>query len=397
MKHLKEVVIVAASRTPVGAFMGVLKDIPATKLGSLVVADLIKKSGINSNLIDEVIMGNVLAAGEGQAPARQAALGAGLDKSVQCMTINKVCGSGLKSVMLAAQAIMVGDADVVIAGGMENMSQVPYYLPKFRAGSKMGHQEIVDGMIKDGLWDVYNDFHMGSAAELCSDSCNISRDEQDEYAIQSYKRTQNAQNQGLFDEEIVAISIPQRHGDPVLVAEDEDPKKVNFDKLKGLKPAFKKDGTVTAANASSINDGAAALLLMSLEKAQQLGLQPMVKIIAQSSAAKLPEEFTTAPADSINKALKKANLSLNEIDLFEINEAFSVVALANNKILSLPDDKVNVNGGAVAIGHPIGASGARILVTLLHAMKQRGAKIGLASICIGGGEASTLIVESFVG
>lgn len=394
MNQLKEVVIVAASRTAVGAFMGELKDIPATKLGSIVIEDLLQKSGLKKELVDEVIMGNVLVANEGQAPARQAALGAGLDKSVQCMTINKVCGSGLKAVMLAAQAIMVGDADVIIAGGMENMSQVPYYLPNYRAGSKMGHQQIVDGMIKDGLWDVYNDFHMGSAAELCADSCNISRDEQDTYAMESYKRAQNAQSKGLFSDEIVAVSVPQRKGDPLRITMDEDPGKVNFDKLKSLKPAFKKEGTVTAANASSINDGAAALLIMSSEKAKELGLTAMVKIIGQSSVAKLPEEFTTAPADSITKTLKKTNLQITDIDLFEINEAFSVVALANNKILKLPAEKVNVNGGAVALGHPIGASGARILVTLLHALKQRNATTGLASICIGGGEASTVIVEA---
>ncbi|KAA3611280.1 MAG: thiolase family protein [Calditrichaeota bacterium] len=393
MKNIKEVVIVSATRTPVGTFMGTLKDVPATKLGSIVIKEALERSKIDSALIDEVIMGNVLAANEGQAPARQAALGAGLDENVQCMTINKVCGSGLKSVMLAAQAIMVGDADVIIAGGMENMSQVPYYLPKLRSGSKMGHGQVVDGMIKDGLWDVYNDFHMGNAAELCAKNCDVSREAQDEFAILSYKRAQEAQSKSLFKNEIVDVEIPQRKGNPLVFSEDEGPSKANFDKMKTLRPAFAKDGTVTAANASSINDGAAALLLMSAEKANELGLKPMAKIVAQSSAARLPEEFTTAPADSIKKTLKKADLTINDIDLFEINEAFAVVTLINNRLLEIPVEKVNVNGGAIAIGHPIGASGARILVTLLNAMQQRSAKRGLASICIGGGEASTVIVE----
>lgn len=393
MASLKEVVIVAASRTAVGSFMGALKDVPATKLGSIVIEDLIKKSAIDKDQVDEVIMGNVLPANEGQAPARQAALGAGLSKAVQCMTINKVCGSGLKSVMLAAQAIMVGDADVIIAGGMENMSSVPYYLPKLRSGSKMGHQQVVDGMIKDGLWDVYNDFHMGNAAELCARTCDISRAEQDEFAILSYKRAQDSQSKNLFSDEIVPVEIPQRKGDPIVFNADEGPGQTNFDKLKSLKPAFDKEGTVTAANASSINDGAAAVMLMSVDKAKELNIKPLARLVAQSSVAKAPEEFTTAPTDSIKKTLTKANLSLNEIDLFEINEAFAVVTLINNRLLGIPIEKVNVNGGAIALGHPIGASGARILVTLLHAMQQKNAKRGLASICIGGGEASTVIVE----
>lgn len=393
MEQIKDVAIISASRTPVGNFMGVFKDIPATRLGSIVIKDVLKKSGINPELVDEVIMGNVLPANEGQAPARQAALGAGLNNAVQCLTVNKVCGSGLKAVMLAAQAIMVGDADAVIAGGMENMSMVPYYLPKFRSGNKMGHQEIVDGMIKDGLWDVYNDFHMGKAAEMCANSCNISREAQDEYAVLSYSRAQHAQKNGLFDEEIVAVEVPQRRGDPVLIKEDEGIWQTNFEKLKTLKPAFDKNGTVTAANASSINDGAAAVLLMSEEKAIQLGLTPLAKIIAQSSSAKLPEEFTTAPADSIKKTLQKVDLKLTDIDLFEINEAFAVVALVNKNLLEIPPEKLNINGGAIALGHPIGASGARILTTLLYAMKQKKVKRGIASICIGGGEASTVIVE----
>ena len=394
MAEIREVVIVSAARTPIGSFNGALKDIPATRLGSIAIKAAIDRAGIDAKLVDEVIMGNVLPANEGQAPARQAALGAGLDKSVQCMTINKVCGSGLKAVMLAAQAIMVGDADVVVAGGMENMSQVPYYLDKARFGYKMGNAALIDGMIKDGLWDVYNDFHMGDAAELCADECNISREAQDAFARQSYTRALEAQKNGLFKEEIVPVEIPQRKGDPVLFSDDEEPGKVRFEKIPALRPAFKKDGTVTAANASSINDGAAALVVMAKEKADALNIKPMVKIVAQASAAKEPQYFTTAPADAINKALKKAGLTTNDIDLFEINEAFAVVSLINNRLLDLPEEKVNVHGGAVALGHPIGASGARILTTLLYAMRQKKAKKGLASLCIGGGEASTLIVET---
>ena len=394
MSELKEVVIVSAARTPVGSFGGVFKDVPATKLGSVAIKAALEKGNVPFDQVDEVIMGNVLTANEGQAPARQAALGAGLDTSVQCMTINKVCGSGLKAVMLAAQAIMVGDADVIVAGGMENMSQVPYYIPGARYGYRMGHAQLVDGMIKDGLWDVYNDFHMGDAAEITAKEYNISRQEQDEFAIMSYRRALKAQEEGLFDEEIVPVQVPQRKGDPLIVDKDEEPGKVKFEKIPNLKPAFQKDGTITAANASKINDGAAAVVVMSLEKANELGLKPMVKIVAQASFAKKPEQFPTAPADSISKALSKAGLQVDEIDLFEINEAFAVVAIVNNRLLKLPVEKVNVNGGAIAIGHPIGASGARILTTLLHAMKQRSAKRGVASLCIGGGEAATLVVES---
>jgi acetyl-CoA C-acetyltransferase len=397
MSAVREVVIVAAARTPIGSFNGVLKDIPATKLGSLAIKGVLDRSGVSANDIDEVIMGNVLAANEGQAPARQAALGAGLSKSTQCMTINKVCGSGLKSVMLAAQAIQLGDADVVIAGGMENMNQVPFYLDKARYGYKMGHSNLIDGMIKDGLWDVYNDYHMGMAAELCADECKISRDEQDEFAILSYNRARDAQSAGLFNDEIIPVEIPQRKGEPVIINIDEEPAKAHFDKIPTLRPAFKKDGSVTAANASSINDGAAALLLMSSDKAAELKLKPMARIIAQASAAKEPEYFTTAPTDAINKLLQKADLDIAGIDLFEINEAFAVVSLINNKLLKLPIDKVNVHGGAVALGHPIGASGARILVTLLYAMKHKDAKRGVASLCIGGGEASALLVENLRG
>ena len=394
MAEIREVVIVSSARTPIGSFMGALKSIPATKLGSIAIKAAIEKAGIDKSLVDEVIMGNVLPANEGQAPARQAALYAGLDQSVECMTINKVCGSGLKAVMLAAQAIMIGDADVIVAGGMENMSQVPYYLEGAREGLKMGNKQIIDGMIKDGLWDVYNDFHMGDAAELCARECDVPREAQDEFAIMSYERALKAQKEGWFKDEIVPVEIPQRKGDPILVTEDEEPGRVKFEKIKSLRPAFQKDGTVTAANASSINDGAAAVVVMAREKAEELGIKNMFRIVSQASAAKAPEQFTTAPTDAINKALKKANLTTEDIDLYEINEAFAVVSLINNRLLNLPVEKVNIHGGAVALGHPIGASGARILTTLLHAMERKSAKRGVASLCIGGGEAATLIVES---
>jgi acetyl-CoA C-acetyltransferase len=394
MAQNREVVIVSSARTAIGSFNGGLKDIPATALGSIVIRAAIERAGISPQIVDEVIMGNVLQANEGQAPARQAALGAGLDKSVACMTINKVCGSGLKSVMLAAQAIAVGDADVIVAGGMENMSQVPFYLNGARTGLKLGHARLIDGMIRDGLWDVYNDFHMGDAAEVCAAECNISRDEQDDFAIMSYHRAIQAQNDGLFIPEIIGVEIPGKKGEVNLFNVDEEPAKVNFDKIRSLKPAFKKDGTVTAANASSINDGAAAVVVMAREVAERVGIKNMFRIISQASAAKEPQYFTTAPADSIRKALQKAGLAIEQIDLFEINEAFAVVSLINNRLLSLSPEKVNVHGGAVALGHPIGASGARILTTLLHTMRQRGASTGLASLCIGGGEASTLIVQN---
>jgi acetyl-CoA C-acetyltransferase len=393
MKNLREVVIVGAARTPVGSFGGAFKDVPATKLGSIAIKAALERSKTPFDAVDEVIMGNVITANEGQAPARQAALGAGLSSSVTCMTINKVCGSGLKAVMLAAQAIMVGDADVIVAGGMENMSQIPYYVPNGRFGYRLGHGELVDGMIKDGLWDVYNNFHMGNAAELCAKECNITREEQDEFAAESYRRALEAQKNGWFDDEIVPVEIPQRKGDPVIVDKDEEPARVNFEKMPKLRPAFQKDGTVTAANASKINDGAAAVVVMAKEKAEELGLTPLVKIVAQASAAKEPQYFTTAPADAIKLALKKADLTVDDIDLFEINEAFAVVSIINNRLLKLSTDKVNIHGGAVALGHPIGASGARILTTLLFAMRRKNAKRGVASLCIGGGEASTVIVE----
>jgi len=389
---MKEVVIVSAVRTPVGAFQGALAPVTATKLGAIAVEAAIERAGIKKDQIDEVIMGNVLVAGEGQAPARQAAIFAGLPESVTCMTINKVCGSGLKAVMLAAQAIMTGDAETIVAGGMESMSNVPYYLPKARDGYRMGNGQLVDGMIHDGLWDVYNDYHMGQAAELCAEECNIPREAQDEFSRTSYERAIEAQKSGAFKDEIVGVTVQTRKEETV-VDEDEEPKRARFDKMPTLRPAFKKDGTVTAANASKINDGASALVVMSKEKADELGLKPLVKIVAQASSAKKPEWFTTAPIDAIQKVLDKAGRKLDDIDLFEINEAFAVVALAAANDLKIPHEKLNVNGGAVALGHPIGASGARILTTLIHAMQKQKKKTGMAAICIGGGEASALIVE----
>jgi acetyl-CoA C-acetyltransferase len=391
---MHEVVIAGACRTPIGSFGGSLSLIPATKLGAIVIEEALKRAKVSKDAVDEVIMGNVLTAGEGQAPARQAAIFAGLSTSVECMTVNKVCGSGMKAIMLGAQAIQLGDAEIVVAGGMESMSNTPYLLEKARNGYKMGNLELVDSMIKDGLWDVYNNFHMGNAAELCAKECAVPRQAQDEFAILSYKRAQDSQVQGRFKDEIVKVGIPQKKGDLIFVEEDEDPKKTNFEKIPTLKPAFQKDGTVTAANSSKINDGAAAVVLMSAEKAKFLRLKTLARIIASSSAAKKPEWFTTAPADVIPKVLKKANLTLNEIDLFEINEAFAVVVLAVNKMLGIDVNKVNVNGGAVALGHPIGASGARIVVTLIYALRQRKLKRGLAAICIGGGEASGMILET---
>jgi len=388
-----DVVIASACRTPVGSFAGSLSSLSAPRLGAIVIAEALKRAGVQPEVVNEVIMGCVLTAGVGQAPARQAAIFAGLPVSTECMTINKVCGSGLKAVMLGAQAIRLGDAEIVVAGGMESMSNAPYVLDKARAGYRMGHAQLIDSMIKDGLWDVYNDFHMGNAAELCAEACNIPRQAQDEFSIMSYKRALDAQQHNRFKDEIVPVSIPQKGGDPLIITEDEEPRKVKFEKIGTLKPAFKKDGTITAANASKINDGAAAMLLMSESKARELGITPLAKIIAYGSSARTPAEFTTAPADVIPKVLKRAHLSKENIDLFEVNEAFAVVNLAVNKMLGLNQDKVNVNGGAIALGHPIGASGARILVTLLHAMKQRDAKRGMAAICIGGGEASGMIVE----
>jgi len=387
-----DAVIVSACRTPIGSFMGSLSSVPGPKLGALVIEEALQRAGIKKTDVQEVIMGNVLVAGEGQAPARQAALFAGLPESVECMTVNKVCGSGLKAVMLATQAIRLGDAEIIVAGGMESMSNTPYLLEKAREGYRMGHGKLVDSMIKDGLWDVYNDYHMGNAAELCARECAIPREAQDEFAIMSYTRAQNAWKEGRFKEEVVPVTIKSRQGDTV-VEQDEEPFKTNFDKVAKLKPAFQQDGTVTAANASKINDGAAAVVVTSAAKAAKLGLRPIARIVDYASTAKKPEWFTTAPTDVIAKVLARAGMKLDEIDLFEVNEAFAVVALAVQKLSGIDVKKLNVNGGAVAMGHPIGASGARILVTLLHALKQQKKKRGLAAICIGGGEASAVIVE----
>ena len=391
---MKKVVITAAKRTPIGSFNGSLSSLSAAQLGSEAIKSVLNDSKIDINLIDEVIFGNVLTAGQGQAPARQAAIFSGLPNKTECLTINKMCGSGLKAVMLAQQAILCDDAEVIIAGGQESMSNAPYLLANARNGYRLGNGEVVDSMIKDGLWDVYNNIHMGSCAESCAKDFHFTREQLDEYAVNSYKKAIEAQKTGRFIDEIVKVPIKSRTGENY-VEIDEEPTKVNFEKVPKLRPVFEKDGVVTAANASSINDGAAALIVMSEEKAKKLGLKPLVEIVAQSSAAKAPIEFTTAPADAINKVLTKANMKKEEIDLFEINEAFAVVSLAVNKLLGLDPSKINVNGGAVALGHPIGASGARILVTLIHEMKKRNSQYGLASLCIGGGEASALIVKNY--
>ena len=391
---MKKVVITEAKRTAIGAFSGSLASFSAAQLGSFAIKAVLENSKIDKNLIDEVIFGNVLTAGQGQAPARQSAIYAGLPNKTECMTINKMCGSGLKAVMLAHQAILCDDAEVIIAGGQESMTNAPYLLPKARTGYKLGNDEIVDSMIKDGLWDVYNNIHMGNCAESCAKDFKFTRQELDEFAVNSYQKALDAQKNGKFKDEIVDVILKTKTGETVINT-DEEPTRVKFDKIPALRPAFDKNGVVTAANASSINDGSAALLVMSEEKAKSLGLKPLVEIIAQSSAAKAPIEFTTAPADAIDKVLKRANLKKDDIDLFEINEAFAVVSLAVNKLLGLDTTKINVNGGAVALGHPIGASGARILVTLIHEMKKRNLKYGLASLCIGGGEASALIVKNY--
>lgn len=390
---MKNTVIVGAVRTPIGAFGGSLSSFTAPELGAAAISGVLKKTGVDPDLVQEVIMGCVLTAGMGQAPARQAALKAGLHKRTPSTTVNKVCASGMKAVMYAVNQIQSGEADVIVAGGMESMSNVPYYLPAHRNGSKLGHAQALDGIIKDGLWDVYKDFHMGNAGEICAREMNIGREEQDEFAVTSYKRAQEAQKNGWFSDEIIKINVRDRRGNVTEVTEDEDVSKVNFDKIPTLRPVFDKEGTITAANASSINDGAAALLVMSEEKANELGLKPLARITGQASAAKDPEWFTTAPADAIPLAIGKAGLTIEKIDLFEINEAFSVVSIANNRLLNLDPAKVNIHGGAVSMGHPIGCSGARIIVTLLHALKRTGGKTGCAGICNGGGGASALTVE----
>ncbi len=391
---MRKVVIVSAKRTPIGTFLGGLSSLKSSELGALAIKGVLEDSGIDPNLIDEVIMGNVLTAGVGQAPARQAALFAGLPDKTECMTINKVCGSGLKAVMLAQQAIAVGDADIIIAGGMESMSNAPHLLMNSRSGFRLGNTELVDSMVNDGLWDVYNNIHMGSCAEKIAKEFNLTREELDEFAIESYKRAQKAIEEGIFKEEIVPVTVKTRKGETV-VEDDEEPSRTNFEKIPKLRPAFEKDGIITAANSSKINDGAAAVLLMSEEKAKELGFEPWVELVAQASAARAPVEFPKAPADAINKVLKKANMKIEDINLFEINEAFAVVSLVVNKLLNLTTENVNVNGGAVALGHPIGASGARILTTLLYEMRRRNSEYGLASLCIGGGEANAVIVKKY--
>lgn len=392
MANQREVFITSAVRTPMGSFNGSLSSQSAPQLGSVAIGEALTRANVSPEKVSEVIMGNVVSAGIGQAPARQASIFAGIPNSVGCTTINKVCGSGLKAVMLATQAIKLNDSDIVVAGGMESMSNTPYLLFKARFGYRMGHGELVDSMIRDGLWDVYNNFHMGSAGELCARECGIPREAQDEFAVMSYKRAQEAQQNGYFRNEIVPVTIKGRKGD-VIVEEDEEPARVKFDKISSLRPAFDKEGTITAANASKISDGASALVVMGADVAEKMNIKPFAKIIGYSTAAKEPEWFTTAPADAINLVLRKVGLTKDDIDLFEINEAFSVVTLAVNQILGLDVNKVNISGGAVSLGHPIGASGARILTTLLYNLKRTGGKRGIASLCLGGGEAVALVVE----
>ena len=386
-------VITAIARTAIGSFQGVLSSVPTVRLGAVVIKSAVERAGLMGEDIDEVIMGNVLSAGEGQAPARQAAIYAGLPNTVECMTINKVCGSGLKSVMLADQAIRCGDAEVVVAGGMENMSLSPYYLMDARGGMRLGHKKVVDSIIGDGLWDPYGDMHMGNCAEVLAKEENFSREDQDAFAVESYRRSLEAIEIGYFKDEITPVEISQRKGDPIIIDTDEEPGRGKPEKIAKLRTAFEKDGTITAANASSINDGAAALVVMSAEKATELNSKPICKIVAQTSVAHEPLYFTTAPGKAITKVLDKAGHTINDIDLFEINEAFSNVALAAMREHNIPHEKVNIFGGAVSMGHPIGASGARILVTLISALKQKNKKLGLATLCIGGGEAAAVLVE----
>ncbi|GAB1347014.1 acetyl-CoA C-acyltransferase [Cloacibacterium normanense] len=391
---MKEVFIVSAARTPMGSFLGSLSSIPAPKLGAIAIKGALDKINLDAKHVQEVYMGNVLQAGEGQAPARQAALGAGLSNETPSTTINKVCASGMKAVMMASQSIKSGDQDVIVAGGMENMSQVPHYYSA-RNAVKLGDVKMQDGMLVDGLTDVYNKIHMGVCAEKCAAEYEFSREDQDNFAIQSYKRSAEAWASGKFKEEIVPVEIPQRKGEPIIFSEDEEYKNVNFDRIGTLPTVFQKEnGTVTAANASTLNDGASALVLMSKEKMEELGLKPLAKIVSYADAAHEPEWFTTAPAKALPIALKKAGLEVSDIDFFEFNEAFSVVGLANNKILGLDESKVNVNGGAVSLGHPLGSSGARIIVTLINVLKQNNGKYGAAAICNGGGGASAIVIEN---
>ncbi|WP_150450799.1 acetyl-CoA C-acyltransferase [Arenibacter lacus] len=389
---MKDVVIVSVARTPIGSFMGSLSTIPAQNLGAIAIKGALEKINLDPAKVQEVLMGNVVQAGVGQAPARQAALLAGIPDTVPCTTVNKVCASGMKAVMQAAQSIALGDNDIMVAGGMENMSLIPHYI-HLRSGQKFGPASLVDGMQKDGLVDAYDQQAMGTCADACATKYEFSREDQDNFAIQSYQRSSEAWEKGKFDDEVVPVSVPQRRGEPVLVTEDEEFKNVKMEKIPTLRPAFSKDGTVTAANASTINDGAAALVLMSADKAKELNLKPLATIKAYADAAQEPKWFTTAPAKALPNALSKAGISLDDVDYFEFNEAFSVVGLANMKILGLRDDKVNVNGGAVSLGHPLGCSGARIIITLLSVLKQNNGKIGAAAICNGGGGASAIIIE----
>jgi acetyl-CoA C-acetyltransferase len=386
-------VIVSAVRTPIGSFNGLFSAVPATKLGSLAIAEALKRAQMPGDRIDEVLMGCVLSAGLGQAPARQAAIGAGMPHSVGAVTVNKVCGSSLQTVIMADRAIRLGEARVVVAGGMENMTRAPYLLEKARQGYRLGHGEVTDSLIKDGLWDVYNNFHMGDAGELCAAKYRLSREEVDDFALESYRRARHAIATGAFKPEIVSVDVPQRKGQPLLVTDDEEPNRVELTKMRQLKPAFQDNGILTVGNSPSCNDGAAALIIMAEEEAGKMELKPMARILGYAGAALAPEWFTIAPVEAIRRALKHTGLSLEDIDLFEINEAFSAVSLVINRELGLDVDKVNVNGGAVALGHPIGATGARILTTLLHAMEARDVRRGVASLCIGGGEALAVVVE----
>lgn len=388
----KDVVIVSAVRTPIGSFLGSLSSVPAPRLGAVAIKGALDKINLNPDLVEEVLMGNVVQAGTGQAPARQAAIFAGIPDTVPCTTVNKVCSSGLKAIMQGAQAIQLGDAEIVVAGGMENMSAIPHYYHA-RSATKFGPATMEDGMQKDGLVDAYDKNAMGVCADACATEYNFSREDQDAFAIQSYKRSTEAWNSGRFDNEVVSVEVPQRRGEPIIVSKDEEYTNVKMERIPALRPAFTKDGTVTAANASTINDGAAAMVLMSLEKANELGLKPIAKIKSYADAAHEPNWFTTAPAKALPKAIAKANIELTDVDFFEFNEAFSVVGLANMKILGLSDEKVNVNGGAVSLGHPLGCSGARILVTLINVLHQNNAKIGAATICNGGGGASAMVIE----
>ncbi len=391
---MKDVYIISAVRTPMGSFGGSLKDISATQLGAIAIKAALEKAGIDPQKVNDVLMGSVIQANLGQAPARQAAKFAGLPDSVNCTTINKVCASGMKALALAAQSIRLGDADIVVAGGMESMSNVPFYVENMRWGNKYGNSTLIDGLAKDGLTDVYDGKAMGNAAELCAKDCGISREEQDNFAMESYRRSQAAWETGKFDNEVIPVPIPQRKGDPVMFARDEEPFNVKFDKIPELKPAFQKDGTVTAANASTMNDGAAALVLMSKEKADELGLKPIAKILSWADAEQAPEWFTTTPSLAVPKAVEKAGLKMQDVEYWELNEAFAVVGIENSRRMQLDPAKVNVHGGAVSLGHPLGCSGARIIVTLLNVLKANNAKYGAAGICNGGGGASAMVIEN---